>query len=52
MTAKEELLETIRLWIASQERQLTAVQKSNLTNDIHRGFGFALEDLTELLDSL
>ncbi len=49
MTAKEEVLETIRLWIKAQDMDI-----ANWTTDtaFDSGYVAALSDLTELLDSL
>ena len=49
MTAKEEVLETIRLWIETQRQDLF---ESNWDPAYKRGYTYAIEDLTELLDSL
>ena len=49
MTAKEEVLETIRLWIAAQnDDPSNGVGNTNWD----AGYLYALQDLTELLDAL
>lgn len=49
MTAKEEVLETIRLWIACQWDQIPIW---NTDTAFDSGYVGALNDLTELLDTL
>lgn len=49
MTAKEEVLETIRLWIAAQRKEAPVWESAPRWE---AGYIYALDDLTELLDSL
>lgn len=49
MTAREEVLETIRVWIAAKERD---IPNWNTDTAFDSGYFGALTDLEELLDSL
>jgi len=48
VTAKEEVLETIRLWIAAKDEENPTWDDTSWL----AGYGSALDELTELLDSL